>query len=56
MLIKSLGNDTYDVFYGNEGWYPWARFKKDNRRLVLVRGFKIPDEIYHAVYKAIVRR
>jgi hypothetical protein len=56
MLIKSRGENMYDVFYGEKGWNQWALFRRDRNRLMLVKGSSVPTSVYAEACKSIIGR
>ena len=33
IIIRHINKHLFDVFYGEEGWEDWARFRVENNRL-----------------------
>lgn len=52
--IKKFGH-TCDVFFGEEGWEPWARFKLKPTRngvfLTQIGGHPVPSPVFKHVIK-----
>lgn len=53
MRVIRLDAKEFDVFWGN-GWYNWARFSCDGKRLTFVKGSKVPVPVFSALKKKFI--
>lgn len=56
-ILKQIDNNTFDVFTGDIGWYPWTRFKKTNEgKVVKIKGQEVENELYYAIRRRILAK
>lgn len=55
IVVKARNNQLFDVFYGH-GWNNWACFRRDKNRLILDKGYPVPNAVYAEMSKHILGR
>lgn len=50
--IFPLGHQEFDTFFGH-GWENWARFRRENKILKLIKGQPLPKDLYEHLLKEI---
>ena len=47
MYVKRLSSNEFDLWWGN-GWNNWARLTIDGKKVVQVKGERIPAQVFVA--------